>query len=150
MMMKKQLFFIALCMCVSTFLNAQSVKFTSTAKLAAAQSGTTMTVNYKYTVLVDGNISCGINLLDKWTYVSNLVSLSNPVVAGTDVIGSFKLNIPKGAKLSSDLKGNLNYKIMIELRKKSGGDWLAGDYPSTPIEITSKINYLDPRVRGIK
>jgi hypothetical protein len=135
--MKKKIFFIALCLCVSTFLNAQSVKFTSTAKLTTAKTGTIMTVNYKYTVPTDGKISCGINVLDNWTYVSNLVNLSTSVTAGTNVTGSFKLNIPKGAKLSSDLKGNFNYKIMIELRKKSGGDWLAGDYPATPIEITS-------------
>jgi hypothetical protein len=134
--MKTKLLFIALLM--STFLSAQSIEFTS-AELSTAEIGTTITIDYKYTIAADGYIYCAINLLDEWTWTAEVVGieLAN-AVAGTDVTGSFDLTIPEGTAASVDLTGNLNYKINIELKQTPDQNtWLAGEYPATQINLTA-------------
>ena len=132
--MKKQLLIIALG--ISTLLSAQTISFTS-AELTTAEIGSTITVNYNYTIAADGYIYCAIELLDDWTWSANIASaeLSN-AVAGTNVTGSFNLTIPTGTTPTADLTGNLNYKIKIEL-KQNPSDWLAGVYPATQINLTT-------------
>ena len=58
--MKTKLLFIALF--ISSFLSAQSIEFTS-AELTTAEIGSTVKVDYKYTIATDGYIYCAINLL---------------------------------------------------------------------------------------
>ena len=132
--MKTKLLFIALL--VSTYINAQSIEFTS-AELTTAEIGTTIKVDYKYTIAADGYIYCAINLLNDWTWTAEVVGveLAN-AVAGTDVTGSFDLAIPEGTAASVDLTGNLNYKINIEL-KQDPDTWLTGQYPGTQINLTA-------------
>lgn len=132
--MKKKLLFIALC--VTTFLNAQSIEFTS-AELTTAEVGSTITVDYKYTVAADGYIYCGISLQDDWSWTAEIASaeLVN-AVAGTDVTGSFNLIIPAETELTSNLTGNFNYKIYLEL-KQNPSNWLSGAYPSTWIDLVA-------------
>lgn len=143
--MKTKLLFIALLM--STFLSAQSIEFTS-AELSTAEIGTTITIDYKYTIAADGYIYCAINLLDDWTWTAEVVGieLAN-AVAGTDVTGSFDLTIPEGTAASVDLTGNLNYKINIELKQTTDQNtWLAGEYPATQINLTAStasVNDVD-------
>ncbi|PQJ79107.1 T9SS type A sorting domain-containing protein [Polaribacter porphyrae] len=134
--MKTKLLFIAFC--ISTFINAQSIEFTS-AELTTAEVGSTIKVDYKYTIAADGYIYCAINLLDDWTWTAEVVGveLAN-AVAGTDVTGSFDLTIPDGTSPSTDLTGNLNYKINIELKQTPDqSTWLAGQYPATQINMTA-------------
>ena len=143
--MKTKSLFIALL--ISTFINAQSIEFTS-AELSTAEIGTTITIDYKYTIAADGYIYCGINLLDEWTWTAEVVGieLAN-AVAGTDVTGSFDLTIPEGTAASVDLTGNLNYKINIELKQTTDQNtWLAGEYPATQINLTAStasVNDVD-------
>ena len=143
--MKTKLLFIALLM--STFLSAQSIEFTS-AELSTAEIGTTITIDYKYTIAADGYIYCAINLLDEWTWTAEVVGieLAN-AVAGTDVTGSFDLTIPEGTTASVDLTGNLNYKINIELKQTPDQNtWLAGQYPAIQIDMTAStasVNDVD-------
>ena len=137
--MKTKLLLIALC--VSTFLNAQSIEFTS-AELTTAEIGSTITVDYKYTVASEGYIYCAINLLDEWTWTAEVVGVElASAVAGTDVTGSFDLTIPEGVTPASDLTGNLNYKINIELKQTpEQSTWLAGAYPATQIDLTETLS----------
>lgn len=138
--MKKQLFFLLLCVTVSLAGWAQkpSISFTS-AMPVSTEIGTTLKVNYKYTATADTNIYCGINLQDDWTWVSFVGGEGKKVTAGTDVEGSFDILIPKGTKPSADLKDKLNYKINIEMKSLPDYTWIAGDYPATPLNIvTSK------------
>lgn len=137
--MKTKLLFIALC--ASTFLNAQSIEFTSP-ELTTAEIGSTITIDYKYTIASDGYIYCAINLLDEWTWTGEVVGVElNPAVAGTDVTGSFDLTIPEGTTPTSDLTGNLNYKINIELKQTPDqSTWLAGAYPATQINLTETLS----------
>ena len=143
--MKTKLLFITLLM--STFLSAQSIEFTS-AELSTAEIGTTITIDYKYTIAADGYIYCAINLLDEWTWTAEVVGieLAN-AVAGTDVTGSFDLTIPEGTTASVDLTGNLNYKINIELKQTPDQNtWLAGQYPAIQIDMTAStasVNDVD-------
>jgi hypothetical protein len=134
--MKTKLLFIALL--VSTFINAQSIEFTS-AELTTAEIGTTIKIDYKYTIAADGYIYCAINLLNDWTWTAEVVGveLAN-ATAGTDVTGSFDLTIPEATTASVDLTGNLNYKINIELKQTpEQSTWLAGQYPGTQINLTA-------------
>lgn len=132
--MKTKLLLITLF--ISTLLSAQSIEFTS-AELTTAEIGTTVTVDYKYTIATDGYIYCAIELLNDWTWSANVASAElNPAVAGTDVTGSFDLVIPDNISPSADLTGNLNYKLKIEL-KQNPSDWLAGQYPATQINMTA-------------
>lgn len=74
-------------------------------------------------------------MLDDWTYNSTITEDSvDPVAMGTDLTGSFVLNIPETTTLTADLTGNFNYKIKIELYD-NGGNWITGDYPDTEIDI---------------
>jgi hypothetical protein len=132
--MKTKLLFIALLM--STFIKAQSIEFTS-AELSTAEIGTTITIDYKYTIDADGYIYCAIELLDDWAWSADLANEELPTAAaGTDVTGSFELTIPEGTTATADLTGDLNYKIKIEL-KQNTTDWLAGAYPATQINLTT-------------
>jgi len=148
--MKTKLLFIALL--ASTFINAQSIEFTS-AELTTAEIGSTVTVDYKYTIAADGYIYCAIELLDDWTWSANVASTElNPALAGTDVTGSFDLTIPNGTTPTADLTGNLNYKLKIEL-KQNPTDWLAGDYPATQIDLTAStasVNGVDSFLNDVK
>jgi hypothetical protein len=141
--MKTKLLFIALF--ISTFLSAQSIEFTS-AELSTAEIGTTITIDYKYTIAADGYIYCAIELLDDWAWSADVASAElTTAVAGTNVTGSFDLTIPEGAKATADLTGDLNYKIKIEL-KQNTTDWLAGAYPATQIDLTAStasVNDVD-------
>jgi hypothetical protein len=134
--MKKKLLFIALC--VTTFLNAQSIEFTS-AELTTAEVGSTITIDYKYSVAADGYIYCGISLQDDWTWTSEVANGELiTAVAGTDITGSFNLTIPAETTLTANLTGNFNYKINIELKQTSDqSTWLAGAYPSTWIDFVA-------------
>lgn len=141
--MKTKLLFITLF--ISSFLSAQSIEFTS-AELTTAEIGSTVKVDYKYTIASDGYIYCAIQLLDDWTWSANVVEAElDPAIAGTDVTGSFNLTIPEGITPTSDLTGNLNYKIRIEI-KQDRNTWLAGKYPETQINLTAStasINDVD-------
>ena len=141
--MKTKLLFIALLM--STFLSAQSIEFTS-AELSTAEIGTTITIDYKYTIDADGYIYCAIELLNDWAWSEDVASAElTTAVAGTNVTGSFDLTIPEGATATADLTGDLNYKIKIEL-KQNTTDWLAGAYPATQIDLTAStasVNDVD-------
>ena len=148
--MKTKLFFIALF--ISSFLSAQTIEFTS-AELTTAEIGSTITVDYKYTIAADGYIYCAIELLDDWAWSANVASAElTTAVAGTDVTGSFDLTIPEGTTATADLTGNLNYKLKIEL-KQNPSDWLAGAYPATQINITAStasVNGVDSFLSDIK
>ena len=138
--MKKKLLFIALC--ISSFLNAQSISFTSAA-LTNAEIGSTITVDFTYSISADGYIYSAIELQDDFTYQSTIVDAElNPAVAGTDVTGSFTFTIPESTTPTSDLTGNLNYKIKIEL-KDGSFSYLAGQFPATEINITSSNLSVD-------
>jgi hypothetical protein len=126
---------------VSSLLSAQSITFTST--LTEAEIGTTVTINYQYTIPAAGNIYCAINLYDDFTWSSMVVDGSlSPAPAGTDVTGSFEFTIPNGTTPTSDLTGNFNYKLVIEL-SDSGWNWLAGDYPDTQINFSNSLSIND-------
>ncbi len=141
--MKKQLLFLILILSFSVTICAQSISFTST-ELSTAEIGSTVKVDYKYTIAADGYIYCAIELLDDWTWSANVVNEElTSAVAGTDVTGSFNLTIPTGITPTADLAGNLNYKIKIEL-KQNPSDWLAGAYPATQINMTpSTLSTID-------
>ncbi|MEN8857381.1 MAG: T9SS type A sorting domain-containing protein [Flavobacteriaceae bacterium] len=133
-------------------MSAQTIEFTS-AELTTAEIGSTVTVDYKYTIAADGYIYCAIELLDDWTWSANVANaeLLN-AVAGTDVTGSFELVIPVNITPSADLTGNLNYKLKIEL-KQNPSDWLAGAYPATQINMTAStasVNEVDNILNNIK
>ncbi|MGZ0017621.1 T9SS type A sorting domain-containing protein [Yeosuana sp. AK3] len=131
--MKTKLLLLFTFLSFSQVFYSQTVTFTST--LSEAQIGTTVTVNYQYTIPSDGNIYCAINLYNDWTWVSNVVGGSlSPATAGTNVAGSFDFTIPPGTAQTADLTGLNNYKIVIEL-SDAGWNWLAGDYPATQINL---------------
>ena len=112
-----------------------SISFTSFP--TTSEIGTILTVNYKYTVAIAGQIYCGINLLNDNSYVSFVAGQGlNPVVAGTDVTGTFNILIPNSTSPTANLTGLQNYKINIEL-KNSSGSWLAGDYPIIQLNFTA-------------
>jgi hypothetical protein len=146
--MKTQLLFIAVCL--SSILNAQSITFTSS--VSEVQIGTTVTINYQYTIPADGNIYCAINLYDDSAWSSMVADGSlSPAPAGTDVTGSFDFTIPTGTTQTSGLTGNFNYKLVIEL-SDSGWNWLSGDYPATQINLTNtplSVNDLENTVEQI-
>lgn len=137
--MKKQLLSIIVTIFLANFVTAQSISFTS-ATLTTAEIGSTITVNYQYTSTASaGNIYCAINLLNDWTWVSEVAGAQlNPAPAGTNVTGSFQLTIPSGTTPTANLTGTLNYKINIEL--KNGNVWLAGAYPPEQINLTAPLN----------
>lgn len=136
--MKKQLFFLLLCITISFTGRSQDsyVKITSIIP-EKIEVGTTLKVNYKYSADKETNIYCGINLLDDWTWVSFLGGDGKNVAAGTDVEGSFDIFIPKGTTLSADLKDKLNYKIKIEMKSLPNYTWITGDYPATSLNFTT-------------
>ena len=138
--MKKQFLFIAIC--ISSLLSAQSISFTS-AELTTAEIGSTITVDYKYTIASDGYIYCAIELLNDWTWSANVASAElTTAVAGTDVTGSFDLTIPTGTTPTASLTGNLNYKIKIEL-KQDPSTYLTGEFPATQINLTAPTAGVD-------
>ena len=140
--MKKTLLNLFCTIIIANIVSAQSISFTS-AELTTAVAGSTVTVNYQYTVPSNGYIYCAINLLNEWTFVSMVASAElNPAVAGTNVSGSFQLTIPQGTTPTANLTGNQNYKISMEL-KNSNFAWLAGAYPPTQINITAALSTVD-------
>ena len=140
--MKKQLLFIALCL--TSFMNAQTpvITFTS-APLTTAEIGSTITVNYQYSIPANGNIYCAINLYNEFTWTSMVVDgVLSPAPAGTDMTGSFIFTIPDGTTPTSNLTGNFNYKIVIELSNASW-NWQAGAYPTDQINLTPNLSTTD-------
>ena len=150
--MKKQLLFLILTLSFSITINAQSISFTST-ELTTAEIGSTIKVDFKYTIAADGYIYCAIELLDDWTWSASVASAElEPAVAGTEVTGSFNLTIPESTTPTVDLTGNLNYKIKIEL-KQNRNDWLAGAYPATQINMTAStasVGKIDNTLKNVK
>jgi hypothetical protein len=150
--MKTKLLFITFF--VTTFLSAQSIEFTS-AELTTAEVGSTITVDYKYTVAADGYIYCGISLQDDWTWTSEVANGElTTAVAGTDITGSFNLTIPAETTLTANLTGDFNYKINIELKQTPDqSTWLAGAYPSTWLDFvatgTLSTNDVQPKLNNI-
>ncbi len=133
--MKTKLLLLVAFISFSQVFTAQSITFTST--LTEAQIGTTITVNYEYTIPADGNIYCAINLYNDWTWASMVADGSlSPAPAGTNVAGSFDFTIPPGTTQTEDLTSPYNYKLVIEL-SDAGWNWQAGDYPSTQINLTN-------------
>jgi hypothetical protein len=136
--MKKLLLTLTIALFSSVYLNSQSISFTST--LAEAEIGSTVTINYEYTIPSDGNIYCAINLYDEFTWQSMVADGSlSPAPAGTNVTGSFQFTIPEGTTPTSDLTNLLNYKLVIEL-SDSSWNWLAGDYPATEINFAETLS----------
>lgn len=136
--MKKQLLFFALC--ISSFLSAQSIEFTS-AELTSAEVGSTVTVNYKYTSAVAVQIYTAINKYDDITWSAKITDgFLASSSAGTDITGSFDLVIPANTELTADLTGAFNYKIVIEMKTEDGVTWLAGAYPTTEIDLVASTN----------
>ena len=148
--MKTKLLLITLF--ISTLINAQSIEFTS-AELTTAEIGSTITINYKYTISSDGNIYCAINLYNDWTWAEKIVDGSlSPAPAGTDMTGSFSFTIPEGTTPTSDLTSPYNYKLVIEL-SNSSWNWLAGAYPTTQINFTAStasVNSVDLLLNNLK
>jgi hypothetical protein len=131
--MKKKLLLLLLFAIFSFNGWTQSISFTSFP--TTSEIGTTLTVNYKYTVATPGQIACNVNLLDNWAYVSFVGGdYLNSAAAGTDVTGTFNILIPTSTTPTANLTGLQNYKINIEL-KDASGVWLAGDYPATPLNF---------------
>jgi hypothetical protein len=118
---------------------AAAISFT-TAELTTAEVGSTVTVGYQYSIAADGIIYCAINQystasFDNW--VATIVDISsNPAVAGTDVTGSFDLEIPGATVLTSALTSPNNYKMFIKLNNAA---WVeqTGVYPSTEINLVA-------------
>lgn len=140
--MKKQLLIIALCL--TSIMNAQTpvITFTS-APLTTAEIGSTITVNYQYSIPANGNIYCAINLYNEFTWTSMVVDgVLSPAPAGTDMTGSFIFTIPNGTTPTSNLTGNFNYKIVIELSNASW-NWQAGSYPTDQINFTPNLSTSD-------
>jgi hypothetical protein len=136
--MKKQLLFIALF--ITSFINAQSMEFTS-AELTTAEVGSTVTVNYKYTSAVSAQIYCAINKYDAATWSATVGSgFLGTAAAGTDITGSFDLVIPPNTELTEDLTGSFNYKLVIQMKTEDGVTWLAGDYPTTEINLVASTS----------
>jgi lysophospholipase L1-like esterase len=111
-----------------------SVVFTSTIP-NSIEAGTILKVNFRYTAAKEVNINSSINLLDDWTWVSNVGGQDKKFPAGIDVDGSFDILIPKRTKPSANLKDKMNYKIRMEMKSLPEYSWLSGDYPATPLNI---------------
>lgn len=138
--MKKKLLLITLF--ITTLFNAQSIEFTSQ-ELTTAEIGSTITINYKYTIAQEGNVYCAINLYNDWTWAQTIVDGSlSPAPAGTDMTGTFSFTIPEGTTPTVDLTNPFNYKIVIEL-SDSSWNWLAGAYPATQINLTATTASLN-------
>lgn len=134
--MKKQLLAFFITICLSNFVTAQSISFTSS-PLTTAEIGSTITVNYQYTTPANGNIYCAINLYNDFTWSSMVVEgVLSPAPAGTNMTGSFNFTIPNGTTPTANLTGNFNYKIVIELSNASWA-WQAGSYPTNQINLTA-------------
>ena len=133
--MKKQLLFIALC--VTTFLNAQSITITSA--ITTAEAGSTVTVDYTYTSTNASNyIYCGLNLYTETTWESFVVGgEAAQSGAGTEVTGSISFTIPSSTALTADLASLENYKISIEMKEDTNWTLLADDYPTTELTIVA-------------
>ena len=136
--MKKLLFTLFIAFATTAYAQDPSIEFTST--LTEAEIGSTISVDFKYTISSDGYIYCAIELLDDFDYQSTVADAElNPAPAGTNVSSSFDLSIPEGTTPASDLTGNLNYKIKIEL-KDANFDYLDGDFPVTQINLTENLS----------
>jgi lysophospholipase L1-like esterase len=114
-----------------------SVVFTS-AIPENIEAGTVLKVNFKYTSAKEINIYSGISLFNDWTWVSLVGGEGKKFPAGKDIESSFEIAIPKGTKLTADLKDKMNYKINIEMKSLPDYTWLAGDYPASPLNIARK------------
>lgn len=126
--MKKQFLIAALLFVgiISSYSQNSYVQITSVIP-ESIEVGSTLKVTYKYTSDKEINILYGINLLDKWEWVSFLGGKNITVPAGKDVESTFEIFIPKKTRLTADLKDELNYKLKLEM--KSGNEWICGDYP---------------------
>ena len=124
--MKKKITLLLLFVITSFSGWAQTINFTEVP--SSTPIGTILTVSYEYTIASEGQVSCGISLYDDLTYISYVNGSSlNPAPAGTNVTGTFNILIPGSTKLTSNLTGKQNYKVILEL-KNASGTWLVGDY----------------------
>lgn len=140
--MKKQLLSFIVTIFLANFATAQSISFTG-ATLTTAQIGSTITVNYQYTIPANGNIYCAINLYNNFTWSSMVVDGAlSPAPTGTNMTGSFNFTIPNGTTPTSNLTGNFNYKIVIELNNATW-NWQAGAYPTNQINLTAPLSTSD-------
>jgi len=118
-----------------------AISFTST--LTAAEVGSTVTVNYKYSSpAADNYIYCAINSYGDATFnnwEANLVSGQVASAAGgTDVTGSFNFTIPANATLSANLTSPRNYKLVIEMKEKVNWTVIAEKKVETEINIVAQ------------
>lgn len=119
-----------------------AISFTS-APLESAEIGTTIPVDYQYSIPNPGKIYCAIELFDNFTYLSTVAeSFLDPVEAGTNIQGTFNFTIPSETVPTENLATGLNYKIKIVLFD-SNGEFLAGAYPSTQINFTASLSNTD-------
>lgn len=134
--MKTKLLLLVACVGWSLTLHAQSPSITFMSALSSAQIGTTITVNYEYTIAADGNIYCAINRYNDWTWDGMIVDGSlSPAPAGTNVAGSFEFLIPPGTTPTADLTSPYNYKLVIQL---NDGAWQYLAFAAIdPIELTN-------------
>lgn len=141
-MKTKLLLLLALVSVTQIFYAQPSIAFTST--LTEAQIGTTVTVNYEYSIPSDGNIYCAINLYNDFTWSSMVADgVLSPAPAGSNISGSFEFTIPPGTTQTADLTSPYNYKLVIEL-SDANWNWLAGDYPATQINLQDEpLSTLD-------
>ncbi len=132
--MKKKIILLFLFVVASLSGWAQSISITSISP--SVQAGNTLTVSYTYTSAAACKVSCGVYLMDDWTWVSTVVFAEvNPAESGTKT-GTFNLVIPAGTTPKLSLTGALNYKVQAVLSNLSGG-WLAGDYSVSNYNITA-------------
>ena len=117
-----------------------AISFTS--NLTAAEVGSTVTVNYKYSSPnADNYIYCAINRYGDATFNIWEATLVSGQVAsatgGTDVTGSFLFTIPAIATLSANLTSPKNYKLVIEMKEKVNWTVLAEKKVETEINIAA-------------
>ena len=134
--MKKKIILLLLFVIASLSGWAQSISITSISP--SVQAGNTLTVGYTYTSAAACRVSCGVYLMDDWTWVSTVVWTEvNPASSGTKT-GTFNVVIPAGTTPKLSLTGALNYKVQVILSNLSGG-WLAGDYSVSNYNITAPL-----------
>jgi hypothetical protein len=135
-----------ICIAFTAFVNAQSIAFTS-ATLTKGLIGNTIQVDYQYTIESDGYIYCAIkNQQQDGAFVATVASADlNPAISGTDLTGSFFLNIPTTTLPYYSLPNGTDgvktiYKIAIEL-KDSKFAYIDGDFPGDWIELTNYTSF---------
>jgi len=143
-MLKKITLFI--CIAFTAFVNAQSIAFTS-ATLTKGLIGNTIQVDYQYTIGTNGYIYCAIeNQQQDFTFVSTVATAElNPAISGTNLTGSFFLNIPTTTTPYYDLPNGTDglqsvYRIKIVLQD-SNFNYQDGAFPGDWIQLTNYTSF---------